>query len=84
MGQYRAARLDDLADRGGPLFFGRIWLDSGEDYHLGRRQVRDESDRSVALVVDWRAPLAERFYRASPHAATRSSSDAASASRTAR
>lgn len=67
MAQYRAARLDDLVDRDLPLFFGRLWLESGEDYHLGRRQVRDENDRSVPLVVDWRAPLAERFYRASPH-----------------
>lgn len=67
MSQFRAARLDDLVDRDLPLFFGRLWLDSGEDYHLGRRQVRDEKDRSIPLVVDWRAPLAERFYRASVH-----------------
>jgi DNA helicase IV len=67
MAWHSAARLDDLADRDVPLFFGRLWLDSGESFHLGRRHIRDEADRSVALVVDWRAPLAERFYRASAH-----------------
>jgi DNA helicase IV len=67
MRQYADVRLLDLVDRDIPLFFGRLWLDSGEDYHIGRRHVRDESDRSIPLVVDWRAPVAERFYRASPH-----------------
>lgn len=67
MAQYRAARLDALADRDGPLFFGRLWLETGEDYHFGRRHVRDENDRSHPLVVDWRAPIAERFYRATAH-----------------
>ncbi len=67
MSQYRARRLEELDDSGLPLFFGRLWLETGEDYHLGRRHVRDEDDRSVPLVVDWRAPLAERFYRASPY-----------------
>lgn len=67
MAQYRAARLDDLLDRDLPMFFGRLWLDSGEDFHIGRRHVRDEDDRAAPLVIDWRAPLAERFYRASAH-----------------
>ena len=67
MALHREDRLYDLRDRDLPLFFGRLWLETGEDYHLGRRHVRDESDRSVPLVVDWRAPLAERFYRASAH-----------------
>ena len=67
MAQHGGQRLEDLADRDVPLFFGRLWLDSGEDYHLGRRHVRDEHDRSTPLVVDWRAPVAERYYRASPH-----------------
>jgi DNA helicase IV len=67
MADYRTARLEGLADRNVPLFFGRLWLDSGEDYHLGRRHVRDESDRSVPLVVDWRAPVARLYYQSSPH-----------------
>jgi DNA helicase IV len=67
MARHAGERLEDLADRDTPLFFGRVWLDSEESYHLGRRHVRDETDRSVPLVVDWRAPLAERFYRASAH-----------------
>lgn len=68
MAQLRAKRLDDLADRDDlPLFFGRLWLDSGEDYHFGRRHVREPHNRSVPLVVDWRAPIAARFYRASAH-----------------
>jgi len=40
---------------------------SGFDYHVGRLHVADENDRSHALVIDWRAPIAERFYRASVH-----------------
>ncbi|WP_460866051.1 HelD family protein [Nocardioides pakistanensis] len=67
MARHSDQRLDDLLARDIPLFFGRLWLDSDEDYHLGRRHVRDEDDRSVPLVIDWRAPLAERFYRASAH-----------------
>ncbi|MCA1780853.1 MAG: AAA family ATPase [Intrasporangiaceae bacterium] len=67
MARYRDQRLNDLAQGAGPLFFGRLWLEDDEDYRLGRRHVRDEDDRSVALVIDWRARLAERFYRASPH-----------------
>ncbi|MFZ5847289.1 MAG: HelD family protein [Actinomycetota bacterium] len=67
MARHSDERLDDLADRDNPLFFGRLWLDSGDDYHLGRRHVRDESDRSIPLVVDWRAAIAERYYRASVH-----------------
>jgi DNA helicase IV len=67
MARHGDERLDDLAARDIPLFFARLWLDSGEDYHLGRRHVRDESDRSIPLVVDWRAAIAERYYRASAH-----------------
>ena len=62
-------RMKDLTDRDAALFFGRIWFDedggSGEDYHIGRRHIRDE--RSTPLVLDWRAPIAEHFYRASVH-----------------
>lgn len=67
MAQFRARRLEGLADTGGPLFFGRLWLDSGESYHLGRRHIRDDTDRTHPLVVDWRAPVAEHFYRATVH-----------------
>lgn len=67
MADYRTARLEGLADQDAPLFFGRLWLDAGEDYYLGRRHVRDESDRSLPLVVDWRAPVARLYYQSSPH-----------------
>lgn len=67
MSQYRARRLEELADDDVPLFFGRLWTDEGEDHHLGRRHVRDEEDRTHPLVVDWRAPIGERFYRATSH-----------------
>ena len=67
MARHSDQRLEDLAARDIPLFFGRLWLDTGDDYHLGRRHVRDEGDRSIPLVVDWRAAIAERYYRASAH-----------------
>ena len=60
-------RLDQLAIGDQPLFFGRIDYapdDTGTSdvYHVGRLAVSDE--QLNALVVDWRAPVAEAFYRA--------------------
>lgn len=61
-------RLDQLAIGDQPLFFGRIdyfaddGLSDGEMFHVGRLAVSD-ADRNP-LVVDWRAPVAEAFYRA--------------------
>ena len=60
-------RLDQLAIGDQPLFFGRIDYDVNEEgtrdvYHVGRLAVSDE--QLNALVVDWRAPVAEAFYRA--------------------
>jgi DNA helicase IV len=67
MAKYTTGRMRDLDERDLALFFGRIWFDdedgAGEDYHIGRRHIRDE--RSDPLVLDWRAPVAEHFYRAS-------------------
>lgn len=46
-----------------PLFFGRLdYLDT-ETFYIGRRHVSDE--RGDPLVIDWRAPVARPFYRAS-------------------
>ncbi|NEE04199.1 HelD family protein [Phytoactinopolyspora halotolerans] len=67
MAKRRDGRLAELAERDVPMFFGRLWFDSGADYHVGRLHVADENDGSQPLVVDWRAPVAERFYRASVH-----------------
>jgi DNA helicase IV len=60
-------RLDQLAIGDQPLFFGRIdyvpdALGEIDVYHVGRLAVSDE--QLNALVVDWRAPVAEAFYRA--------------------
>jgi DNA helicase IV len=45
------------------LLFGRIDEQSGATWHIGRRHVEDE--RADPVVVDWRAPVAVPFYRAS-------------------
>ncbi len=45
-----------------PLCFGRIDLDEGGRFYVGRLGVED--DEHTQLVVDWRAPVAEPFYRA--------------------
>jgi DNA helicase IV len=67
----RAEALKDLPDA--PLFFGRLdyaELPGGDadvvsaDFHIGRRHVHDEDGTPV--VLDWRAPVARPFYRASP------------------
>jgi DNA helicase IV len=44
------------------LVFGRLDLDTGAIHHVGRMGIRDEN--SQPLVVDWRAPAAAAFYRA--------------------
>ena len=68
LGRMRAARLRHLAaDPDAPPFFGRIDRDvqhQNETFHIGRRHVRDEKGDPV--VIDWRAPVARAFYRASP------------------
>jgi DNA helicase IV len=56
-------RLALLADSPRPLLFGRIDEEDGPTWHIGRRHVEDE--RSDPVVVDWRAPVAMPFYRAS-------------------
>src|SRR5207302_5923726 len=49
---------------GGALCFGRIDLADGARYYIGRLGLSDES--LEPLLVDWRAPAAEPFYRATP------------------
>jgi DNA helicase IV len=60
-------RLDQLAIGDQALFFGRIDYQAndngvGDTYHVGRLAVSD--DALNPLVIDWRAPVAEAFYRA--------------------
>jgi len=43
------------------LLFGRLDLDSGDSLPIGRLSVMDDDE---ALLVDWRAPAAAPFYRA--------------------
>ena len=44
------------------LVFGRLDLKAGAVHYVGRMGIRDEN--SQPLVVDWRAPAAAAFYRA--------------------
>ncbi|GAA0476634.1 DNA helicase [Paractinoplanes deccanensis] len=44
------------------LVFGRLDLKTGATHYVGRMGIRDDS--SQPLVVDWRAPAAAAFYRA--------------------
>ncbi len=46
------------------LVFGRLDLTTGATHYVGRMGIRD--DASKPLVVDWRAPAAAAFYRATP------------------
>lgn len=57
-----ARRLARLAIGGEALCFGRIDRESGEHFHIGRIAVSDTDHEP--LIVDWRAPVAEPFYRA--------------------
>ena len=57
-----AARLAQLNAVESGLCFGRIDLRAGDRHHVGRIGLTD--DRHETLLVDWRAPAAEPFYRA--------------------
>ncbi len=60
---YQAARrLAVLEDEHEGLVFGRLDLVGPESRYIGRLGVRDED--YDPLVIDWRAPAAEPFYRA--------------------
>ncbi|MFD3733189.1 HelD family protein [Streptomyces sp. NPDC058632] len=68
-------RVKALADLSGtPLFFGRLdYLHApgaeeaegagGEQFYIGRRHVHDAD--GDPMVIDWRAPVSQPFYRAS-------------------
>ncbi|MDQ2795724.1 MAG: AAA family ATPase, partial [Actinomycetota bacterium] len=68
LGTLRANRLAALdADPDAPPFFGRTDRDAEtgtaiEVFHIGRRHIRDDTGDPV--VIDWRAPIARAFYRA--------------------
>jgi DNA helicase IV len=71
LGRMRAERIRQLsADADAPPFFGRTDRDAdadhpaGETFHIGRRHLRDEV--GDPMVIDWRAPIARPFYRATP------------------
>jgi DNA helicase IV len=55
-------RLNQLDIGRESLVFGRIDRDDGDAFHIGRLAVSAEDQEP--LVVDWRAPVAEPFYRA--------------------
>jgi hypothetical protein len=56
-----AAQLRALDAEEEGLVFGRLDFDDGETYHIGRLGVRDGRE---PLLIDWRAPAAAAFYRA--------------------
>ena len=56
------AQALDVADDG--LVFGRLDMTGGDARYIGRVGVRTRDHDS--LVIDWRAPAAEAFYRATP------------------
>src|SRR4051794_14352809 len=59
-----ARRYEQLLDDGvTPLFFGRLDTESREVFYVGRRHVSGSDGEPV--VVDWRAPVAAPYYRAS-------------------
>ncbi|URM90926.1 AAA family ATPase [Streptomyces sp. MRC013] len=61
----RVKALADLAHT--PLFFGRLdylpTVQEGQRFYIGRRHVHD--GHGDPMVIDWRAPVSQPFYRAS-------------------
>jgi DNA helicase IV len=63
LGRTLSRRVAELADDPDtPLFFGKLDIERTA-YHIGRRHVTDDSGEP--MVLDWRAPLSQSFYRAS-------------------
>src|ERR1044071_6086710 len=59
-------RLASLQVGEAGLVFGRTDASDGDRRYIGRLAISDEDNEP--LVVDWRAPAAEPFYRATPGA----------------
>jgi DNA helicase IV len=64
--QLTERRLASLQVGEAGLVFGRTDATDGERRYIGRVAISDEDNEP--LVVDWRAPAAEPFYRATPGA----------------
>jgi DNA helicase IV len=60
--QAAANRRNDLDLAGEGLLFGRLDREDGTVHHVGRTGLR--SDAQEPIVLDWRAPAAAAFYRA--------------------
>ena len=60
--QAAANRRADLDLAGEGLLFGRLDHDDGTVHHVGRMGLR--TDTQEPIVIDWRAPAAAAFYRA--------------------
>jgi DNA helicase IV len=58
------AELRRMAPPGEAAAFGRIDHDNGDVFYIGKDAVF--GDRSEVLVVNWQAPVAEPYYKASP------------------
>ncbi|MFE0653477.1 HelD family protein [Streptomyces sp. NPDC059534] len=68
LGRQIEDRIKALADLSGtPLFFGRLdylhTTQEGQRFYIGRRHVHDAG--GDPMVIDWRAPVSQPFYRAS-------------------
>ncbi|MDI1461875.1 AAA family ATPase [Catellatospora sp. KI3] len=64
LGRQMAQRIKELTDDpAAPLFFGKLTMAEPEVWHIGRRHVTDAAGEP--LVLDWRAPMSQRFYQAS-------------------
>ena len=57
-------RLAQLRVGDASVCFGRLDMEDDERFYIGRIGISDED--GDPLVVDWRAPVAEPFYRATP------------------
>ena len=68
LGRQIEERIKALADLSHtPLFFGRLdylhTTQEGQSFYIGRRHVHDAA--GDPMVIDWRAPVSQPFYRAS-------------------
>lgn len=57
-------RIQSLESAAHKLCFGRLDLDSGDRYYIGRVGLSNPDTDADPMLVDWRAPVASAFYTA--------------------
>lgn len=61
--KHKRGRVDQYRQAQRELVIGRVDCSDGDTWYIGKTHVDGDGDREAA-VIDWRAPVAARFYQA--------------------